>query len=108
MTKKKKQKKEIQCLGMYKGEHNYKEPEGIRDIMTSVVQDFTKSLNDKLEFITREYSVPPIKGDLTKGKCKHRGIRMCQQNVSWDKVVYWIEQRGKQIGPKIEFNGFKL
>ena len=47
---------------------------------------------------------PPIKGEITKGKVRWRGIRIVQQNDGF-KYTKWLEQRGKQISPKIVFEG---
>ena len=42
---------------------------------------------------------PPIKGEITKGKIRWRGIRLIRQQVGLDSYS-WLEQRGKQISPK--------
>ena len=42
---------------------------------------------------------PPIKGEITKGKIRWRGIRLLRQQVGLDSYS-WLEQRGKQISPK--------
>jgi len=47
---------------------------------------------------------PPIKGEITKGKVRWRGIRIVQYNDGF-KYTKWLEQRGKQISPKIVFTG---
>lgn len=47
---------------------------------------------------------PPIKGEITKGKVRWRGIRIVHQNDGF-KYTKWLEQRGKQISPKIVFEG---
>ena len=52
-------------------------------------------------FITalRTMAEPPIKGEITKGKIRWRGIRLIRQQVGLDSYS-WLEQRGKQISPK--------
>jgi len=52
-------------------------------------------------FITalRVMAEPPIKGEITKGKIRWRGIRLIRQQVGPDSYS-WLEQRGKQISPK--------
>ena len=52
----------------------------------------------------RVMAEPPIKGEITKGKVKWRGIRIVQHNDGF-KYTKWLEQRGKQISPKIVFDG---
>ena len=47
----------------------------------------------------RTMAVPPIKGEITKGKLTWRGIRLIRQQVGLDSYS-WLEQRGKQISPK--------
>lgn len=49
-----------------------------------------------LDKTLREHAVPPIKGEITKGKIRWRGIKACQQGNA-----LWLEQRGKQIGDKL-------
>ena len=46
----------------------------------------------------RTMAEPPIKGKITNGKLKWRGIRLARQRVGFDQYS-WIEQRGKQISP---------
>lgn len=50
----------------------------------------------------RTMAEPPIKGEITKGKVKWRGIRIVQYNDGL-KCIKWLEQKGKQISPKIIF-----
>ena len=48
----------------------------------------------------RENAVPPIKGKITKGKLKWRGIRQMSQGN-----VYFLTQRGRVISPKVTLFG---
>lgn len=48
----------------------------------------------------RTMAEPPIKGEITKGKLTWRGIRLINQQVGFDSYR-WLEQRGKQISPKL-------
>lgn len=45
-------------------------------------------------------AVPPIKGKITKGKLKWRGIKHV---TYYNNLVHeeWLEQRGRQISDKI-------
>lgn len=47
----------------------------------------------------RAMAEPPIKGEITKGKIRWRGIRLIRQQIGLDSYS-WLEQRGKQISPK--------
>jgi len=46
---------------------------------------------------------PKIKGEITKGKLKWRGIRIVEQTFGFSSFS-WVEQRGKQISPKFQVN----
>jgi len=48
---------------------------------------------------------PPVKGEITKGKLKWRGIKICEKNDIF-KYSIWLEQRGKQISEKIIIDFF--
>ena len=56
---------------------------------------------EELLFIAalRTMAEPPIRGEITKGKIKWRGIRLIRQQIGFD-CYSWLEQRGKQITPK--------
>lgn len=45
-----------------------------------------------------ENIIPPLKGEITKGKLKWRGISLGVKNGS----EYWVIQRGKQISPTLK------
>lgn len=47
----------------------------------------------------RTMAEPPIKGVITKGKIRWRGIRVIRQQIGLTSYS-WLEQRGKQISPK--------
>lgn len=87
---------------------NFDLPEMPNFNITAVESRFIQEQKKKEEeiFITalRTMAEPPIKGEITKGKVRWRGIRIVQQNDSF-KYTKWLEQRGKQISPKIVFEG---
>lgn len=74
--------------------------------MQNVFQLYLGWDSETLNFITalRTMAEPPIKGEITKGKVRWRGIRIVHQNDGF-KYTKWLEQRGKQISPKIVFEG---
>lgn len=54
-----------------------------------------------MEDILRNYATPPVKGEITAGKLKWRGIRLCVKAEGvfpFRDNVEWVEQRGKAIG----------
>jgi hypothetical protein len=51
-----------------------------------------------IENALRIYSKPPIKGAITMGKIRWRGIRIIRQQIGGN-YRYWIEQRGIRISP---------
>lgn len=53
-----------------------------------------------LDRYLRTLASPPIKGEMTAGKLKWRGIVMCQTTEVVNGFV-WLEQRGEIIGDKI-------
>ena len=60
--------------------------------------------NKLLDMVIRHAServTPPIKGKITPGKLKWRGMRLCSQNKGHNGIYYWIEQRGKIVGEKL-------
>ena len=63
----------------------------ISDVQKQEEKVFTTALRTMAE--------PPIKGEITKGKIRWRGIRLIRQQIGLDSYS-WLEQRGKQISPK--------
>ena len=64
------------------------------------INTIRKRHNAILENALRTNAVPPIKGEITRGKVKWRGIRLCHRNNMFCHEK-WLEQRGKQISPLI-------
>ena len=65
-----------------------------------VIHQALRKMNEWVEDILRNYAQPPIKGEITRGKIRWRGIRRCEmpdpQNPS--AIINFLEQRGKRIG----------
>lgn len=57
--------------------------------------------SDAIEFTLRYIAQPPIKGDITSGKIKYRGIKLITKTTPLPngglKTERWLEQRGKII-----------
>lgn len=74
----------------------------IADVTNRFIKEQSERQNAILETAVRENAVPPIKGELTKGKVRWRGLRMIQKGGVADGFTeVWIEQRGKRISPII-------
>lgn len=64
-------------------------------------QEVVLSREKWMEDILRNCATPPVKGEITAGKLKWRGIRLCVKTEGifpFRDNVEWIEQRGKAIG----------
>jgi len=72
-------------------------------IIKSILNTTDKIIEDTL----RKEAQPPIKGKITKGKIKWRGIKKVEKRNEFHHEE-WLEQRGRQIGPKIVFELCKL
>ena len=79
----------------------------MENIIAKNISEFQKDLLATQERIFEEALrttvIPPIKGEITKGKIKWRGVRIAQQKVMFDTYI-WLEQRGVQVSPKIHIN----
>lgn len=72
----------------------------IDDLTKSYANSLVKRQNLELEQILRRNVKPPITGEITKGKIRWRGIRLCQRH-NMRGFEMWVEQRGEMIGPKM-------
>ena len=63
-----------------------------------------KRVSDILEEQTRKNAIPPIKGEITPGKLKWRGLKYCIQKKH-DGIMFnnfhYVTQRGKIITDKV-------
>lgn len=87
-----------QLLNIYSSAHN----NANADVISRFFVEQMKKEEKIFEKALRENAKPKITGEITKGKIRWRGIRIVQQN-DFLKSVKWLEQRGKQISPKITF-----
>ena len=72
----------------------------IDDLAKRHQEALSKRQGLELEQILRRNAKPPITGEITKGKIRWRGIRLCQRH-NMTGFEMWVEQRGKMIGPKM-------
>ncbi len=74
-------------------------------LTTQIIDQVAKQQNDLLEYSVRNFAVPPVKGEITKGKIQWRGISLIQNGAAeYGKIEKWLEQRGKRISPIITIN----
>lgn len=97
-------KKEIMKYELKKIEHpNFQVDEDLALNIANVTQRlFDEVRRQEEELFTtalRVMAEPPIKGEITKGKTRWRGIRLVRQQIGLDSYS-WLEQRGKQISSK--------
>tara|TARA_R110000744_G_C19120197_1_gene535845 strand:+ start:77 stop:427 length:351 start_codon:yes stop_codon:yes gene_type:complete len=71
----------------------------IANVTQRFISEVQKQEEELFTIALRTMAEPPIKGEITKGKIRWRGIRLIRQNVGLDSYS-WLEQRGKQISPK--------
>lgn len=74
----------------------------MEQIEYKIIQELQNKEENLFISTLRTMAEPPIKGEITKGKLRWRGIRIILQEDGF-KYTKWLEQRGKQIGPKIKF-----
>lgn len=63
-----------------------------------IISDAMAKREKAIEEIIRQYAEPKIKGEITPGKLRWRGIALASKTGSSD---LWVIQRGKQIGPLV-------
>lgn len=66
--------------------------------------ELNKAQDKYFEYVLRNLVKPIIKGNITRGKIKWRGLKICNQVYTNSR---WIEQRGVQVGEKFTWN-FKV
>jgi hypothetical protein len=78
--------------------------EQISEIQSKVVDQMMKSINKDLkEFFEPYFRSAGIKGEITKGKIKWRGLKM-HSRASFEFTEYQLFKRGVAISPTIRIN----
>ena len=80
---------------------DFNEIEQLRDVPEQIIKSFVSKQDKILEEAVRANAIPPIKGVLTAGKLKWRGIKLIVQDKGMCNQEMWIEQRGVRISPII-------
>ena len=70
----------------------------MEELIKNLIVKRNKQLCEIYESYLRTLAIPPIKGDITKGKLSWRGITRV---VHINPQKEWLEQRGKRITPII-------
>ena len=71
----------------------------MQPIQENAQKELMFKINQSIEDELRTNAFPPIKGKITKGKLRWRGIIRVQ-----DGKYQWVEQRGKRITSKYGLN----
>ena len=74
------------------------------EIISEQLQKYHKQREEVFEFSLRNTCKPPIKGEITKGKIKWRGIVHYTQYNNNFISTEWLSQRGIQISPKLSLD----
>ncbi len=78
--------------------------EQISEIQSKVVDQMIKSINKDLkEFFEPYFRSTGIKGEITKGKIKWRGLKM-HSRTSLEFTEYQLFKRGEAISPTLRIN----
>ena len=78
----------------------------MQDTIYRITEEMCKSEEEWLEEIYRTKVIPPIKGKITLGKIRWRGLVICSQQDQDTAIpngsivqMKWVEQRGRKITP---------
>ena len=72
-------------------------------MLSNQLKEYYKNSNEGFEFALRNTCKPPIKGKITKGKIKWRGIVQHREYNNDFTMTEWISQKGIQISEKTTF-----
>lgn len=89
-----------------------------QELVNAIYSDIThelaeqdKKVEEWTKMVLYTYAVPQIKGDITKGKLKWRGIKLVAIHNNWGEysTTYEITQRGKLLGNfVVDCSNFRL
>lgn len=71
------------------------------ELISNAVKQINSNIDNKIEEIVRTRANPILKGTITKGKLKWRGISLQVHNNIPNNTTYRVVQRGEQIGEDI-------
>jgi hypothetical protein len=84
-------------------EENRKQMKAIEDLLleetSRQLEEFYKKVNEIVEKILRNYVTPPVKGEITKGKTRWRGLQLVWQKTDTYDAFVGIKQRDVLILP---------
>lgn len=79
----------------------------LTDLSIEFANQIAKKQDEIFEYALRNNAVPPIKGELTKGKIKWRGIVIITQQYP-TKCITYLSQRGNRISETFELYNFEI
>jgi hypothetical protein len=71
------------------------------NLIAQVVSSLIAEQDRVLRQIITDHAEPPIRGEITKGKLRVRGIKVVFVK---GEPIAWVEQRGVQIGPRVNIS----
>jgi hypothetical protein len=72
-------------------------------MINNFIENELKKEDDFFRTHLIQNALPKIKGDLTQGKLKWRGIKMIVRQEGLNSIK-WIEQRGVKISPEYKIS----
>ena len=81
----------------------------IADVSQRLIKEHLQRQEVFLESVLRNNAKPKVKGEITRGKIKWRGIMIIEQKTT-NGYKTWVEQRGKRISEIVthEYNAFNV
>lgn len=77
------------------------------EIEGKIIEEMVNKQNEIIEYHLRNTVVPPIKGEITKGKVRWRGLSIGTYNSGLNSTTYLL-QTGKQIACLYSMEGMVL
>jgi hypothetical protein len=86
------------------GEMFKEEDRLLNQLQESIIRQTINNQEKFIEDVLRNHVTPPIKGEITKGKIKWRGLEI-MNDTAYSKL--WVRQRGVDIPIYLDYS-FKL
>lgn len=77
----------------------------IEELTKPLIQAWVHKREEVIDFICRNMVKPPIKGEITAGKIKHRGLEV---KLFDNGRVFYMEQRGVKVSPVFDVKTWKV
>lgn len=76
-----------------------------QNAINDLLRKLSKEMDNHVASIVRKNVTPPIKGEITSGKLRWRGVKLTVQRDSMFSTTYRVTQRGVQVGESILIEG---